>query len=67
MADPVAWNVIEPGWVVRDAAGEEVGHVHQLTGDHTADIFDGLGSDTGFSTRTTTSRPSTCARSSTAR
>jgi hypothetical protein len=42
VADPVAWNVIEPGWVVLDAAGEEVGHVHQLTGDHNADIFDGL-------------------------
>lgn len=42
MPDPVAWNVIEPGWAVCDASGEEIGHVHQLTGDHNADIFDGL-------------------------
>jgi uncharacterized protein YrrD len=42
VADRVAWNVIEPGWVVHDVAGEEIGHVHQVTGDHSADIFDGL-------------------------
>jgi hypothetical protein len=42
VADPAAWNVIEPGWAVRDAAGEEIGHVHQITGDPNADIFDGL-------------------------
>jgi uncharacterized protein YrrD len=42
VADPVAWNMIEPGWTVCEASGEEIGHVHQLTGDHNADIFDGL-------------------------
>jgi hypothetical protein len=40
--DPVAWTVIEPGWKVFDAAGEEVGRVHEITGDPNADIFDGL-------------------------
>jgi len=42
VADPVAWNVIEPGWLVRTAGGEEIGHVHEITGDPNADIFDGL-------------------------
>ncbi len=42
MPDPVAWNMIEPGWKVRDAAGAEAGTVHEVTGDPNADIFDGL-------------------------
>jgi uncharacterized protein YrrD len=42
MADPVAWVVIEPGWRVVDAAGEEIGRVKEVTGDENADIFDGL-------------------------
>jgi uncharacterized protein YrrD len=42
MPDPVAWNMIEPGWKVLDAAGAEVGRVHEVTGDPNADIFDGL-------------------------
>ena len=42
MPDPVAWIAIEPGWKVVDAAGEEVGQVHELAGDENADIFDGL-------------------------
>lgn len=40
--DPVAWNVIEPGWRVLDAAGNEIGKVDKITGDVDADIFDGL-------------------------
>ncbi len=40
--DPVAWINIEPGWKVVDAAGEEIGHVHELAGDESSDIFDGL-------------------------
>ena len=40
--DPVAWNVIEPGWSVLDAAGNEIGKVDRITGDVDADIFDGL-------------------------
>jgi len=42
MGDPVAWTLIEPGWHVLDAEGEEIGHVHEVTGDENADIFDGL-------------------------
>src|SRR2546423_4049697 len=42
MADPVAWNVIEPGWKVLDAGGEEIGRVAEVTGDENADIFDGI-------------------------
>jgi hypothetical protein len=42
MPDPVAWKVIEHGWRVLDADGDEIGTVDQITGDHEADIFDGL-------------------------
>ena len=40
--DPVAWRVIEQGWSVVDADGNEVGKVDQVTGDVNADIFDGI-------------------------
>ncbi len=40
--DPVAWRVIERGWGVLDADGNEIGRVDQVTGDLNADIFDGL-------------------------
>jgi uncharacterized protein YrrD len=42
MADPVSWKVIEQGWPVYDAAGEEIGRVGEITGDADADIFNGL-------------------------
>ena len=42
MADPVAWIMIEPGWLVRDADGKEIGRIHEVTGDENVDIFDGL-------------------------
>jgi len=42
MADPVSWLLIEPGWRVVDANGADVGRVHAVTGDSSADIFDGL-------------------------
>ena len=42
MADPVAWTMIESGWKVFDAEGEEIGTVHEVTGDENIDIFDGL-------------------------
>ena len=42
MPDPVAWTVIERGWKVFDAAGDEIGHVDEITGDENVDIFDGL-------------------------
>ena len=41
-ADPVSWLMIEPGWRVEAADGTEVGRVLEVTGDSTADIFDGL-------------------------
>ena len=40
--DPVSWLLIEPGWRVVDANGEEIGKVESVTGDQNADIFDGL-------------------------
>ena len=40
--DPVAWRVIEQGWSVVDADGNEVGKVDKVTGDLNADIFDGI-------------------------
>ncbi len=42
MADLVSWRVIERGWSVVDAEGNEVGKVDQITGDVEHDIFDGL-------------------------
>ena len=42
MPEPVAWVMIEPGWRVVDAAGEEIGRVKEVTGDENVDIFDGL-------------------------
>ena len=42
MADPVSWLLIEAGWKVLTADGSEVGKVDEVTGDSTADIFDGL-------------------------
>jgi hypothetical protein len=40
--DPVAWKVVQQGWRVLDAEGNEVGKVDQITGDIGADIFDGV-------------------------
>jgi uncharacterized protein YrrD len=40
--DPVAWNVVEPGWKVIDESGEQLGRVAEVRGDTEADIFDGL-------------------------
>jgi hypothetical protein len=40
--DPVAWTMIESGWKVFDAEGEEIGTVDEVTGDENVDIFDGL-------------------------
>jgi hypothetical protein len=42
MADPVSWLMIEPGWRVESADGQDVGRVLEVTGDSGADIFDGL-------------------------
>lgn len=40
--DPVSWLLIEPGWRVEGADGEELGRVEEVTGDQETDIFDGL-------------------------
>lgn len=48
MADPVAWNVIEPGWKVIDSEGEEIGRIAEVTGDEGADIFDGIAVSEGI-------------------
>ncbi len=48
MADPVSWLLIEKGWQVYAADGDELGKVVAITGDERADIFDGLAVDAGF-------------------
>ena len=47
-ADPVSWKVIEPGWSVVAADGEELGTVHEVLGDSNADIFNGLSVSPGL-------------------
>jgi uncharacterized protein YrrD len=42
MRDPVAWKVMESGWLVRDTEGNELGKVAEIRGDVEADIFDGI-------------------------
>jgi hypothetical protein len=42
MPDPVSWFVVEPGWKVVAADGDEVGTVHEMLGDPERDIFDGI-------------------------
>jgi hypothetical protein len=42
VADPVSWLLIEAGWKVLASDGSEVGKVDEVTGDSSADIFDGL-------------------------
>lgn len=51
MSDPVSWLLIEPGWKVESSEGEEVGRIEEVTGDSTADIFDGLSISTGIVAR----------------
>ena len=41
-SDPVSWFLIEPGWKVLDASGEEIGSVDEIVGDSGDDIFNGL-------------------------
>ena len=42
MPDPVSWMMIEQGWSVVDADGEDVGRIDEVLGDQEADIFNGL-------------------------
>jgi hypothetical protein len=46
--DPVSWFVIEPGWKVVDAEGQEVGTVDEVVGDSNDDIFNGLSISTSL-------------------
>jgi hypothetical protein len=41
-AEPVSWLMIEPGWTVVTAGGDEVGTVEEVAGDSSHDIFNGL-------------------------
>jgi uncharacterized protein YrrD len=45
---PVSWLVIEPGWSVVSADGEEIGKVEEVVGDTGKDIFNGLAVSTGL-------------------
>jgi hypothetical protein len=49
--DPVSWFLIEPGWKVVDAGGQEVGSVDEVVGDSSDDIFNGLSVSTGLISR----------------
>ena len=40
--DPVSWLLVERGWRVLDANGEQVGKVDEVLGDEQTDIFHGL-------------------------
>jgi hypothetical protein len=48
VSDPVSWFMIEPGWKVVDAAGNEIGKVESVVGDSEEDIFNGLAVSTGL-------------------
>ena len=48
MSDPVSWLVVEPGWKVFAADGNEVGRVAELIGDTGKDIFNGVSVSTGL-------------------
>jgi hypothetical protein len=47
MSDPVSWLLIERGWKVFGAHGNELGTVDEVTGDSGEDIFDGLSISSG--------------------
>lgn len=53
MPDPVSWIVIERGWSVVDADGNDVGRVDEVLGDEEADIFNGLRILTGTIAKST--------------
>jgi hypothetical protein len=46
--DPVSWFMIEAGWDVVDATGEDVGTVDEVVGDSSDDIFNGLSISTSL-------------------
>ena len=48
MSDPVSWFLMEPGWKVVDADGDDIGRVEEVVGDISSDIFNGLAVSTGL-------------------
>lgn len=44
----MSWLVIEPGWTVVAADGEDIGKVEEVVGDASEDIFNGLAVSTGL-------------------
>jgi len=48
MSDPVSWFLIERGWKVAGANGNELGTVDEIVGDSGQDIFDGLSISSGL-------------------
>ena len=48
VADPVSWKVVERGWKVVGADGGDLGSVHEVLGDSTIDIFNGLAVSPGL-------------------
>jgi hypothetical protein len=42
VGDPVSWLLIERGWKVVAFDATEIGKVHEVIGDKSKDIFDGL-------------------------
>ena len=48
MTEPVSWLLIEPGWKVVDADGEDIGRIEEVVGDTSSDIFNGLAVSTGL-------------------
>jgi hypothetical protein len=46
--DPVSWLLIEHGWNVVGAGGEELGSVSEVVGDTGKDIFNGLSVSAGL-------------------
>lgn len=51
MADPVSWLLIERGWKVVDADGNDAGKVEETVGDSSHDIFNGLTIASGLLSR----------------
>jgi len=48
VSGPVSWLLIEPGWEVVGADGQNVGTVDEVVGDPELDIFRGLNVATGL-------------------
>jgi hypothetical protein len=63
VTDPVSWLLIERGWEVVDADGQEVGKIEEAVGDSTHDIFNGLTIATACSPAGSTCPPSRSTRS----